>query len=61
MLILVGKLSSMKCGQDSISVAKKETECGLAFEKFSEFQEGDRIQSCVTNRLKQEINWNWGF
>ena len=56
-----GKLSSMKRGQDDISQAKRETECGLSFEKFSNIEEGDVIQSYVTTVKKQDIDWNWGF
>lgn len=61
LFMLLGKLSSMKCKQEGIDVAKKEMECGLTFQKFSDFQEGDKIQSFITNQLRQEISWNWGF
>lgn len=56
-----GKLSSMKRGQDNISQAKRETECGLSFEKFSDIEKGDVIQSYITTVKKQDIDWNWGF
>lgn len=51
----------MKRGQDNISQAKRETECGLSFEKFSDIEKGDVIQSFITTVKKQDIDWNWGF
>ena len=51
----------MKRGVDDISQAKRETECGLSFEKFTDIQEGDVIQCCTVTVKEQEIDWNWGF
>ena len=56
-----GKLSTMKRGQDDISQAKKETECGLSFEKFTDVEEGDVVQCYSVIVKKQAIDWNWGF
>lgn len=56
-----GKLSTMKRGQDDISQAKRETECGLSFDKFSDIEEGDVIQCYTVTVKKQDIDWNWGF
>lgn len=56
-----GKLSSMKRGQDDISQAKRETECGLSFENFTDVKEGDVIQTYIRTVKKQDIDWNWGF
>lgn len=60
-VVFEGKLSTMKRGQDDISQAKKETECGLSFEKFTDLEEGDVIQSYAVTVKKQDIDWSWGF
>lgn len=51
----------MKRGQDDISQAKRETECGLSFAKFTDIDEGDVIQCYAITVKKQNIDWNWGF
>lgn len=51
----------MKRGQDDISQAKRETECGLSFEKFTDVEEGDVVQCYTITVTKQPIEWNWGF
>jgi len=56
-----GKLSTMKRGQDDISQAKRETDCGLSFEKFTDVEEGDVVQCYTITVTKQSIDWNWGF
>ena len=58
---VTGKLATMKHGVDDISQAKRETECGLSFEKFTDIQEGDVIQCCTVTVKEQEIDWDWGF
>lgn len=58
---ITGKLATMKRGMDDISQAKRETECGLSFEKFTDIQEGDVIQCCTVTVKEQEIDWHWGF
>lgn len=60
-VIFDGKLSTMKRGQDDISQAKRETECGLSFEKFTDVEEGDVVQCYTITVTKQPIDWNWGF
>ncbi|KAG0343598.1 hypothetical protein BG004_005146 [Podila humilis] len=40
-----GKLSALKRIKEDIQEAKKGTECGMEFEGFQEFKEGDVIQS----------------
>ena len=60
-LYVTGKLATMKRGVDDISQAKRETECGLSFEKFTDIQEGDVIQCCTVTVKEQEIDWDWGF
>lgn len=60
-VIFEGKLSTMKRGQDDISQAKRETECGLSFEKFTDVEEGDVVQCYSVTVKKQAIDWNWGF
>ena len=51
----------MKRGQDDVSQAKRETECGLSFAKFTDIEEGDIIQCYAMTEKKQNIDWNWGF
>ena len=51
----------MKRGMDDITQAKRETECGLSFEKFTDIQEGDVVQCYFVTIKEQEINWDWGF
>ena len=59
--LITGKLATMKRSVDDISQAKRETECGLSFEKFTDIQEGDVIQCCTVTVKEQEIDWDWGF
>ncbi|KAF9359909.1 hypothetical protein BGX34_008081 [Mortierella sp. NVP85] len=40
-----GRLSSLKRVKEDIQEAKKGTECGMEFEGFQDFKEGDMIQS----------------
>ena len=56
-----GKLSSMKRGADNITEAKRETECGLAFDKFTDILQGDIVQSYELIVQKQTIDWEFGF
>lgn len=60
-VVFEGQLATMKRGVDDISQAKRETECGLSFEKFTEIQEGDVVQCYTVNVIKPEIDWDWGF
>ncbi|KAL9952655.1 hypothetical protein ACROYT_G039939 [Oculina patagonica] len=60
-VIFEGQLATMKRGMDDISQAKRETECGLSFEKFTDVQEGDVIQCYAVTTKEKEINWDWGF
>lgn len=43
-VIYTGTLSSLKHAKDDINEAKKGTECGLAFERWDKFEEGDKIE-----------------
>lgn len=60
-VLFEGRLATMKRGVDDISQAKRETECGLSFEKFTDLQEGDVVQCYTVNVIKPEIDWDWGF
>ncbi|CAB3989698.1 Hypothetical predicted protein [Paramuricea clavata] len=60
-VIFEGKLSSMKRGNDDTDVAKKETECGLCFENFYDFKEGDKVECFSKTFNKQEVEWKWNF
>ncbi|KAL1921616.1 uncharacterized protein VTP21DRAFT_11332 [Calcarisporiella thermophila] len=47
-VIWEGELSALKHHKKDVSEARKGTECGLSFEGFSGFREGDVIQSLLT-------------
>ncbi|KAK3721613.1 hypothetical protein QZH41_008289 [Actinostola sp. cb2023] len=59
--IYEGKFTSLKRGPDAVDIVKKEQECGLSFEKFSGFKEGDRIECFQINTVPDEVDWEWGF
>jgi translation initiation factor IF-2 len=59
--VLKGNLSSMKRGNDDTDMAKKETECGLCFENFHDFKEGDKVECFSKTFNKQEVEWKWNF
>lgn len=44
-LIYTGTLSSLKHVKDDISEAKKGNECGIGFDGWDKFQQGDRIEA----------------
>eukprot|EP00794_Sanderia_malayensis_P020380 gene20380-22389_t len=56
-IIHQGPLNSLKHGQQDISIAKKETECGVAFEKFNDIKENDQIQCLQITYEKPMLNW----
>lgn len=60
-VIFEGNLSSMKRGNDDTDMAKKETECGLCFENFHDFKEGDKVECFNKTFNKQEVEWKWSF
>jgi translation initiation factor IF-2 len=47
-LIALGELDTLKQVKKDISEAKKGLECGMSFEGFTDFKEGDIIQSIQT-------------
>jgi translation initiation factor IF-2 len=47
-LHVTGDLDTLKQVKKDISEAKKGLECGMAFEGFTDFKEGDIIQSIQT-------------
>jgi len=53
-----GPLKSLKHGKLDISLAKKETECGVVLEKFTDFQVDDKIQCVKISYVKQSLDWN---
>ena len=42
--VYCGKLSSLKHVKDDITEATKGKDCGIAFEKWQDFEAGDKIQ-----------------
>ena len=54
----LGPLKSLKHGKQDISFAKKETECGIVLEQFTDFQVEDKIQCVNISYVKQSVDWN---
>ncbi|KAG9324767.1 hypothetical protein KVV02_005358 [Mortierella alpina] len=50
-----GRLSTLKRIKEDIQEAKKGTECGMEFEGFQEFKEGDVIQSIKKNEVLRKL------
>lgn len=42
--IFEGQLSSLKSVQKDVSIMKKESECGMGFDGWGEFEVGDLVQ-----------------
>jgi len=49
-----GKISSLKHLKDNVTEVKKDYECGIGLEKFSDIKEGDLIEAFITEKVKQE-------
>ncbi|KAF9278233.1 hypothetical protein BGZ68_008691 [Mortierella alpina] len=54
-VIWSGRLSTLKRIKEDIQEAKKGTECGMEFEGFQEFKEGDVIQSIKKNEVLRKL------
>lgn len=46
--VFTGKLSSLKVVKDEVSEVPNGSECGMAFEDFKDFEEGDVIECFIT-------------
>jgi translation initiation factor IF-2 len=44
-LVLSGALSSLKNVKKDVTEMRKDTECGMGFEKWAKFEVGDHVQS----------------
>ncbi|OPY59083.1 MAG: Translation initiation factor IF-2 [Pelotomaculum sp. PtaU1.Bin035] len=51
-----GKLNSLKRFKDDVKEVVQGYECGLAFEKFNEIQEGDIIEAFTVEAIKRELS-----
>lgn len=60
-LIHEGTLVGMKREKEDISVARKETECGLSFSKDPGWEEGDKIVCLRRKDVPQPLEWDIGF
>jgi len=49
-----GRISSLKQLKDNVPEVKKDSECGIGLEKFSDIKEGDIIEAFVTEKIKPE-------
>lgn len=52
--VMAGSLSSLKNVKKDIQEARKGTECGLAFEGWESFKEGDQVQ-CYEEKSEPRI------
>jgi len=50
-----GKLNSLKRFKDDVKEVLQGYECGLAFEKFNEMQEGDVVEAFTVEAVKREL------
>jgi len=49
-----GRISSLKHLKDNTAEVKKDSECGIGLEKFSDIKEGDIIEAFITEKIKPE-------
>jgi translation initiation factor IF-2 len=49
-----GRISSLKHLKDNVAEVKKDSECGIGLEKFSDIKEGDIIEAFVSEKIKPE-------
>jgi len=49
-----GRISSLKHLKDNVTEVKKDSECGIGLQKFSDIIEGDIIEAFITEKVKQE-------
>ena len=59
-MIHEGTLVGMKREKENISMARKETECGLSFSKDPGW-EGDKIICLRRKDVPQPLEWDIGF
>lgn len=50
-----GRLSSLKNQKKDIVEARKGMECGMSFEDWSDFQEGDQVQAFEEKEVQQYL------
>ncbi|KAK1580223.1 translation initiation factor IF-2 [Colletotrichum navitas] len=53
--IFDGKIDTLKHGKKDVNEIRKGTECGIAFEGFTDFQAGDQIQTYEEVREKRSL------
>lgn len=51
----IGSLHSLKNVKKDVTEMRKGTECGLGFEDWDEFQEGDQIQCFEEHEEKRSL------
>ncbi|KAK1978389.1 translation initiation factor IF-2 [Colletotrichum cereale] len=50
-----GKIDTLKHGKKDVNEVRKGTECGIAFDGFTDFKVGDQIQMCEEVREKRSL------
>lgn len=54
-MVYEGTIDELKHGKKEVTEIKKGGECGIMFEGWDEFQEGDRIQMVEEIREKRKL------
>jgi len=54
-IIFQGNISSLKRFKENVREVKQNTECGIGIDGFTDFREGDIIQSYVKTRLAKKL------
>jgi translation initiation factor IF-2 len=49
-----GRISSLKHLKDNVAEVRKDSECGIGLEKFSDIQEGDIIEVFISEKIEPE-------
>ncbi len=56
MVIHDGKLSTLKRFKDEVPEVSSGMECGMAFEKYHDLQEGDRIECFTVFEVERKLD-----
>ena len=55
MVVLTGKLASLKRFKDDASEVRSGLECGLAIENFNDLKPGDIVEAFGSERIAPEV------
>jgi translation initiation factor IF-2 len=54
-VVLTGKIGSLRRFKDDVSEVKSGQECGITIENFGDIKQGDIIEAFVTERVASEV------